>query len=299
MTFVSTQTTDWRTDHSHSGIRTKQKKWRKIFSHFLFTLVLQKSSKLKAVVVSSRQEKVNLAPTSRPSATSWLTGTTCSSRPPSRPTSRYAPKRCMIISCSTLVCFWFLPKLTAAPCHLSQLSGTDILDTIDSEATGTLKDCYVTLGGCLHGSGCSHKSLTCGWRLCVCVCVCCYLSYSQVRQEPATFFRPPPERRHERGGHWRRHSHPHRRGPVWGESVAPLWPVFSPDIYWNRHRPSLKSCCDRKPNSRLWTLTDRQHLTLEGKRGDINEWIRPGRSVRDEASEVNCRWDWVQEKKKK
>lgn len=37
--------------------------------------------------------------------------------------------------------------------------------------------------------------------VCVCVCVCCYLSYSQVRQEPATFFRPPPERRHERGGH--------------------------------------------------------------------------------------------------
>lgn len=141
----------------------------RFFSHFLFTLVLQKSLKLKAVVVSSRQEKVNLAPTSRPSATSWLTGTTCSSRPPSRPTSRYAPKRCMIISCSTLVCFWFLPNLTAAPCHLSQLSGTDILDTIDSEATGTLKDCYVTLGGCLHGSGCSHKSLTCGWRLCVCV----------------------------------------------------------------------------------------------------------------------------------
>uniref|UniRef100_A0A8P4KIQ3 Annexin A13, like n=1 Tax=Dicentrarchus labrax TaxID=13489 RepID=A0A8P4KIQ3_DICLA len=26
------------------------------------------------------------------------------------------------------------------------LSGTDILDTIDSEATGTLKDCYITLG---------------------------------------------------------------------------------------------------------------------------------------------------------
>lgn len=32
-------------------------------------------------------------------------------------------------------------------CCLLQLSGTDILDTIDSEATGTLKDCYVTLGG--------------------------------------------------------------------------------------------------------------------------------------------------------
>lgn len=45
---------------------------------------------------------------------------------------------------------WFLPKLTAVSCCLSQLSGTDILDTINSEATGTLKDCYVTLGGCLH-----------------------------------------------------------------------------------------------------------------------------------------------------
>ncbi|PWA17469.1 hypothetical protein CCH79_00011352 [Gambusia affinis] len=29
-----------------------------------------------------------------------------------------------------------------------QLSGTDILDTIDAEATGTLKDCYVTLVRC-------------------------------------------------------------------------------------------------------------------------------------------------------
>ncbi|XP_061549792.1 annexin A13-like isoform X2 [Phycodurus eques] len=31
---------------------------------------------------------------------------------------------------------------------LFELSGTDILDTIDSEATGTLKDCYVTLVRC-------------------------------------------------------------------------------------------------------------------------------------------------------
>ena len=30
--------------------------------------------------------------------------------------------------------------------HLPQLSGTDILDTIDAEAGGTLKDCYTTLG---------------------------------------------------------------------------------------------------------------------------------------------------------
>lgn len=29
---------------------------------------------------------------------------------------------------------------------VSQLSGTDILDAIDNEATGTLKDCYITLG---------------------------------------------------------------------------------------------------------------------------------------------------------
>ncbi|TNM98021.1 hypothetical protein fugu_014267 [Takifugu bimaculatus] len=33
-------------------------------------------------------------------------------------------------------------------CCSSQLSGTDILDTIDAEATGTLKDCYVTLVRC-------------------------------------------------------------------------------------------------------------------------------------------------------
>lgn len=39
---------------------------------------------------------------------------------------------------------------------LSQLSGTDILDTIDAEATGTLKDCYVTLGGPV-GGGRKHE----------------------------------------------------------------------------------------------------------------------------------------------
>lgn len=27
-----------------------------------------------------------------------------------------------------------------------QLSGTEILDAIDNEATGTLKECYITLG---------------------------------------------------------------------------------------------------------------------------------------------------------
>lgn len=45
-----------------------------------------------------------------------------------------------IISCL------LLSLILTLTCCLLQLSGTDILDTIDSEATGTLKDCYVTLG---------------------------------------------------------------------------------------------------------------------------------------------------------
>lgn len=115
---------------------------------FPLTLLMQKS--LKALVVSTRQGKVNLVLTSRPSATSWLTGTTCSSRLPSRPTSRYAPKHCRIIFCLTGFQFvLFSLKLNSGTLLSLQLSGTEILDTIDSEATGTLKDCYVTLGGCL------------------------------------------------------------------------------------------------------------------------------------------------------
>lgn len=40
---------------------------------------------------------------------------------------------------------------------LWQLSGSDILDTIDAEATGTLKDCYVTLGGLMGGCTAAEK----------------------------------------------------------------------------------------------------------------------------------------------
>lgn len=62
-----------------------------------------------------------------------------------------------------------------------------------------------------------------------CVRVC--ISYSQVRQEPAAVLRPTPERRHEGGGHRRGHTHPHHRRPLGGESVAPLWLVFSAALF--------------------------------------------------------------------
>lgn len=100
-----------------------------------------------------RQEKADLAPTSRPSATSCLTGTTCSFRPPLRPTSRYG-LNVFSVDITGLFPFRLLLSLILTPtCCLLQLSGTDILDTIDSEATGTLKDCYVTLGRLFLGGG--------------------------------------------------------------------------------------------------------------------------------------------------
>lgn len=60
--------------------------------------------------------------------------------------------RYRIISCAPLAIAHTYTNLLS----LLQLSGTDILDTIDSEATGTLKDCYVTLGRVFfHGHNCS------------------------------------------------------------------------------------------------------------------------------------------------
>lgn len=59
---------------------------------------------------------------------------------------------CRISSCFTgFRLLPFPPKLNGGTLFSLKLSGADILDTIDSEAAGTLKDCYVTLGGCLHG----------------------------------------------------------------------------------------------------------------------------------------------------
>lgn len=109
------------------------------YMHEILGPILMLSACLSAVFVLIRQEKADLAQMSLPSPTSWHTGTTCSFRPCLKPMSRYGLHS-------------FLRAIPARDPAFSyrhfvlQLSGTDILDTIDSEATGTLKDCYVTLG---------------------------------------------------------------------------------------------------------------------------------------------------------
>lgn len=69
----------------------------------------------------------------------------------------------------------------------SQLSGTDILDTIDAEATGTLKDCYVTLGG-PRGGGSPREKLheTSVPVVTTSVCVC--VSVVRCAKNPQLYF---------------------------------------------------------------------------------------------------------------
>lgn len=140
------------------------------------------------VCVCVRQEKADLAPTSRPSATSCLTGTTCSFRPPLRPTSRYGLN---VFSADITGLFptRLLLSLVLTPTScLLQLSGTDILDTIDSEATGTLKDCYVTLGRVFFLTKIVHllrneflNICSCYNTWCACVCVLSFLQSGVLR----------------------------------------------------------------------------------------------------------------------